>query len=305
MSSFLATLKYKNNTEKIESSEKNFEKLVVDRIKSNEFLDGLTYVRLYNCELTEFPDFLPIGLTHINLNSNNITEIPDLTRFTRLETFDISNNKVTKIGKLPGNLCDIAISYNHLEVFPECGSKLKIIHCNNNLLKDISNVPKHLQLLSCFCNKLTRESLDGLELNVEELCIFDNPIDVIDFGLFTVSELSFGDVRTSEIRSFPEGIKRIRIYKSSISVMPPKMPSGLKAFYLSEDVYLSEFPELDIKNTDSIGFCVRRFGKSFYTHDSESYKLHLKKYKEYLIRLYLFKWSKKAGFPKGLLRLLF
>lgn len=119
------------------------------------------------------------NLEHLFIYECNITNLPDLDIFKKLQTLDISNNKLTTLPKLPASLNEL-------------------IAKNNNLSEFMINLP-NLKRLNCENNKIVKMSITND--NIERLHVRNNPIICLTPQIMPC--IRYLDISNTKIISLP------------------------------------------------------------------------------------------------------
>ena len=116
---------------------------------------------------------------YICLSENHLIMLPDCSKFTRVETLDVSMNNLTSVpDNLPNTILYLDFSENLLDNLPDkLPNKLQKLYCQYNCLKYLpENLPHSLEIINCSNNHL--EYLPTiLPANLQVFIV--NPVDYI------------------------------------------------------------------------------------------------------------------------------
>jgi Leucine-rich repeat (LRR) protein len=92
--------------------------------------------------LTSLPELLPMSLKHLNCSFNTLTSIPILV-----------NNPISPEGTM--NILFLHCNNNEITQLPELPNNIKLLNCNNNEITQLPELPNNIKFLNCSKNKLT------------------------------------------------------------------------------------------------------------------------------------------------------
>jgi len=118
-------------------------------------------------------------ITELNLSYKNLTVLPDLSLYVNLQTLHCHNNQLTSLDNLPPNLQKLNCSNNQLIFLENLPSNLQALHCHNNQLTSLDNLPPNLQELRCDHNQLT-SPLDHLPTSLKRLFFDTEQLTFLD-----------------------------------------------------------------------------------------------------------------------------
>ena len=100
---------------------------------------------------------MPEDTTHLDLSYFGLKRLPDISRFTKLELLDCSNNYITKLPTFSENtnLEILVCRHNLITEIHSLNFKLERLDCRYNLLVTLpSRWPPLLEFVSCSNNRL-------------------------------------------------------------------------------------------------------------------------------------------------------
>lgn len=157
-------------------------------------LDKLERVEIKGSGLTQIPEIVSEELTHLNVSNNNIENVDSVEKYSNLESFQFSENKVTDIQVLENlsKLNHISASFNEVEKLPNFDlNEDASIYLNGNKITDISSLGSYkdssLRLNFYILHQKSQGELEYLNSQVRST-LFVNDIDgelVTDFDYIT------------------------------------------------------------------------------------------------------------------------
>jgi len=128
---------------------RSFERLTIDDLLKIDFSDA-TYVSFFNCGIKEIPEGLfPIvgPLKVLDLSNNKLTKLPKLPN--GLKELRVCNNKITEILELPPTLLNLFCSGNKLTCLPPLPLTLGELGCSRNPIESLPVIPASVFSLDC------------------------------------------------------------------------------------------------------------------------------------------------------------
>lgn len=162
----------------------------IDYLSVLKSLRHLERLNLSNCNLNYIPENLPISMKCIDFDNNNISQISNLAYLTKLETFNIRNNKLKELNNLPNSIVEINASNNKITRI-------------GNLIKNYIKLKK-LDISNCEIDTLNSK----LPLNLKMLFINGNNISkILDLGyLKKLKILDISNNNLFDIYNLPRSI---------------------------------------------------------------------------------------------------
>ena len=118
-------------------------------------------------------------VTELDLSNRKLTVLPDLFLYPNLQILHCSNNYLTSLDNLPPTLQELDCFNNQLTSLNNLPSQLQNLDCSHNQLTSLENFPPTLQTLYCHSNQLT--SLKNLPPNLQELWCHSNQLTRLGF----------------------------------------------------------------------------------------------------------------------------
>lgn len=78
----------------------------------------------------------------LDLSYSNLTKIPENILELKIQTLNLSNNKITKIENIPSSVIYLDLSGNQIQIIENLPENLKILNLGGNQIKIINNIPK-------------------------------------------------------------------------------------------------------------------------------------------------------------------
>lgn len=139
--------------------------------------DNVNNLSLHGCDFPELDtSLIPKYIRYLSINDCKIETIKgDFYDFKKLNYFDLSDNKLTSLPRLPKYLTSLYCYNNKLTSLPELPDTLYELYCSNNQLTSLPKLPPKLTFLYTYNNQLT--SLPKLPASLVQLNIYNNKID--------------------------------------------------------------------------------------------------------------------------------
>ena len=182
--------------------------------------------------LETFPSSFPETIERIDL-SNNVLNIweEDLDNLTNLKTLDVSNNKLTKVPKLPKNIHKFNAEFNNLvEVSSFDMKEVNSIQLNNNKFTSIPSLAECASTTLIIKNNQINEiDTSKIGQKVIKLDFTCNLIHEVPVEVFLIQKIQTLNITKNNVSSLPDGISS----------------SSISALYLNENP-ISELPDLPV-----------------------------------------------------------
>jgi hypothetical protein len=137
-------------------------------------------------------DDIPVNVIKLSFTNLKLRELPDLTRFKHLRVIHCSNNRLTSIDNLPDNIEFIFCSNNRITCINNLPFWLSGLFCNNNRIQYIKELPPYL--LRLFCNKNQLTSIPDLPFLFEVLMCHQNPLHSLPYLPYSIIRLGCENV---------------------------------------------------------------------------------------------------------------
>jgi len=110
--------------------------------------------------LTSLPELLPMNLKHLNCSFNTLTSIPISPEGTmNLLFLHCNNNEITQLPELPNNIKLLNCNNNEITQLPELPNNINLLNCSNNKLTTLQELPNNLTKLYCQGNEYDDDSM--------------------------------------------------------------------------------------------------------------------------------------------------
>jgi len=131
-----------------------------------------------------------IDIKTLDISNQKLTKLPDLSIYPKLRILHCSNNLLTSIDNLPRYIKYIYCSNNKIECINNLPAKLEGLFCTNNKIRYIKYFPLYMSRIFCGKNLLT--SLPELPLLLDVLICNKNPLHSLPDIPYTLNYLKCG-----------------------------------------------------------------------------------------------------------------
>ncbi len=130
--------------------------------------NSIFYLDCQNNKLTSLP-VMPESLKYFDCSKNNLTALPELP--VNIDYLYCRYNKLTELTMLPYGLEEIHCAGNQITAI-DIPDTVKVLFCDENMLRSLPQLPEGFMRLSCKDNQLTR--LPSLPNNINYINVVNN-----------------------------------------------------------------------------------------------------------------------------------
>ena len=187
--------------------------------EEDHYYDAYDDYEDYPLSIGDYLAKLPADTLEINISNKNLSCLPDLSRFTKLEVLDCSDNNIKEIILFNTTLQTLYCSCNQIDNFPSVSDNCKMVDCSNNNITIIPCLKNTtLEYLDCANNIILL--IQGLNDTLQHLDCSHNNIKKLPQ---LPSNLQYLDCSYNKIISLPmlnTNLEKIYCSDNNITTLP-------------------------------------------------------------------------------------
>jgi Leucine-rich repeat (LRR) protein len=173
------------------------------------------------------------NIKELKLVGYNLMEIPNLSKFTNLETLNLSNNKIKFLLNIPSTVKTLIIKNNKIEKILYISENLKILNISRNLLTELDLINTNIEELICIENKISSISYPYL---LKKLNISHNKLKNLHGLPSTLIMLDCSFNKIKYIDSLPNSLEYFEISCNKLSIIDKNnLSDSLKTLNISHN----------------------------------------------------------------------